>query len=122
MNHPFCCFTATSSKSKYFLKQTAKLVWGLFVCLFVFFFSSFLRFYLFLDKGEGREIKRERNIHTWLPLARPLLGTWPAAQACVLTGNQMGDPLVHRLALTQSTEPYQPGLFVFFMLGLVCSQ
>ena len=35
----------------------------------------------------------------WLPLTRPLLGTWPATQACVLTGNQTGDPLVCRLAL-----------------------
>ena len=23
----------------------------------------------------------------WLPLTRPLLGTWPATQACALTGN-----------------------------------
>ena len=35
----------------------------------------------------------ERNINVWLFLARPLLGTWPATQACVLTGNQTGDPL-----------------------------
>ena len=26
----------------------------------------------------------------------PLLGTWPATQACALTGNRTGDPLVHR--------------------------
>ena len=42
---------------------------------------------------------RERNINVWLPLACPLLGTWPAAQACVLTGNPSGDLLIHRLAL-----------------------
>ena len=42
----------------------------------VFFF---LRFYLFLERGEGRE----RNINVWLPLERPLLWTW----ACALTGN-----------------------------------
>ena len=35
----------------------------------------------------------------WLPLTRPLLGTWPVAQACALTGNQTGDPLVPRPAL-----------------------
>ena len=36
----------------------------------------------------------------WLPLTRPLLGTWPATQSCALTwGNQTGDPLVCRPAL-----------------------
>ena len=29
----------------------------------------------------------------------PLLGTWPATQACALMGNQTGDPLVRRPAL-----------------------
>ena len=29
----------------------------------------------------------------------PLLGTWPATQACALSGNGTSDPLVHRLAL-----------------------
>ena len=27
------------------------------------------------------------------------LGAWPTTQACALTGNQTGDPLVHTLAL-----------------------
>ena len=40
----------------------------------------------------------ERNIDQ-LPLTCPKLGTWPATQACVLTGNRTGDLLVHRLAL-----------------------
>ena len=30
----------------------------------------------------------------WLPLTRPLLGTWPETQGCALTGNQSSDPLV----------------------------
>ena len=34
-----------------------------------------------------------------LPLVCPLLRTWPAAQACALTGNQTSDPLVRRLTL-----------------------
>ena len=55
--------------------------------------------YLFLEKGEGKEQERERNINVWLPLMRPLLGTWPATQACALTGNRTGDLLVHRPAL-----------------------
>ena len=39
------------------------------------------------------------NINVWLPLARPLLGTWPTTQACALTGNQTCDPMVCRPAL-----------------------
>ena len=35
----------------------------------------------------------------WLLLAYPLLGTWPATQACALTGNRTEDPLIHRAAL-----------------------
>ena len=35
----------------------------------------------------------------WLPLMHPLLGTWPRTQACALTGNRTGNPLVPRLAL-----------------------
>ena len=40
----------------------------------------------------------ERNID-WLPLTCPQLGTWPATQACPLTGNETGNLLVHKLAL-----------------------
>ena len=67
-----------------------------------------LLFYLFLERGVGREKDRERNINVWLPLARPLLGMWPVTQACALTGNRTGDPLVLQDS-TQSTEPHQPG-------------
>ena len=38
-------------------------------------------------------------MNMWLSLKHPLLGTWPETQACDLTGNQTGDPLVCRLAL-----------------------
>ena len=30
--------------------------------------------YLFLDRGEGREKERERNINVWLPLVQPPTG------------------------------------------------
>ena len=43
--------------------------------------------YLFLERGEGKEKEKERNIGVWLPLAHPLLGTWTATQACALIGN-----------------------------------
>ena len=52
------------------------------------FFKGFI--YLFLERGEGREKERERNISVWLPLTWPSLGT----QACALTGNPTRDPLV----------------------------
>ena len=47
----------------------------------------------------GREGQRKGNINMWVPLVRPLLGTWPATQAYVLTGNQTSNPLVCRLTL-----------------------
>ena len=52
------------------------------------------------------EERERKNINVWLPLKCPLLETWPAAQACVLTGNQIGGVQ----AGTQSTQPHQPGL------------
>ena len=55
--------------------------------------------YLFLDREEGREKERERNINVWLPLTCPLLETWPTTQACALTGTRTSDPMVHRPAL-----------------------
>ena len=58
-------------------------------------YSHLLRFYLFLERGEGRE----RNINVWLSLAHPLLGIWTPTQACALTGNRTSDPLVCRPAL-----------------------
>ena len=60
-------------------------------------FKDFI--YLFLQRGEGREKERESNINVWLPLMCPLLGTWPATQACALTGNRTSYPLVLRRAL-----------------------
>ena len=51
-----------------------------------YFFKDFI-YLLFLERGEGREKKRERNINMWLPLMCPQLGTWPTTQACTLTGN-----------------------------------
>ena len=67
----------------------------------------FKRCYLFLDRREGREKERKRNINLWLPLMSPLLGTWPATQACTLTGNWTEDPLVCKPVLNPLT--YQPG-------------
>ena len=63
------------------------------------FFLKFNFIYLLLERGEGKEKERERNINVQLPLVCPLLGTWPATQACALTGSQTSNPLVRRPAL-----------------------
>ena len=60
----------------------------------------FLRFYLFLDRGEGKEKKKDRNANVWLPFTHSLLETWLITQACALTGNRTSDPLVHRPMLS----------------------
>ena len=39
----------------------------------ILFLKDFV--YLFLERGEGREKERERNINVWLPVMCPLLGT-----------------------------------------------
>ena len=68
----------------------------------------FKRFYLFIFRErEGREKERKRDINVWLPLTHPLLGTWPATQACALSGNQTSDPLVRRLVLNPLTHTSQ---------------
>ena len=70
-----------------------------FTVLFCFVWGGL---YCFLE--EGREKEWERNIREksidQLPLACPLLGTWPGTQACALTGNWTSDLLVHWLALS----------------------
>ena len=78
---------------------------------FPFSFKDFI--YLFLDRGGGRKKERERNINVWLPLMNPLLGTWPATQACALTGNRTGNPLVHRLALNPLNHTSQGRISLF---------
>ena len=80
-------------------------------------------FYLFLDRGEGREKERERNINVWLPLTCPALGTWPTTQAWALTGNQTSDPLVHRPALNPLSHTSQgQNIIIFHMSRLSLSK
>ena len=69
--------------------------------------------YLFLERGEGKKKERERKINVWLPLVHLLLGTWPTAQACVLTGNQSSDPLVLRSALSPLSHTSQGNIMDF---------
>ena len=64
------------------------------------YFKDFI--YLLLERGGGREKEKHqgaRDTSDRLPLTCPQLGTWPTTQACALTGNQTGDPLVCTPAL-----------------------
>ena len=75
-------------------------------------FIVFKTSYLFIFReGEGKEKDRERNINGWLPLVHPLLGTWPATQACALTGNWTGDPLVRRPSSIHWATPARMRMF-----------
>ena len=77
---------------------------------YYFLVKDFL-FYLFLDRG--REEERERNIHLWLPLMSPLLGTWPTAQACALTGYGTSDPFVCRPRSIHWATPARAIIIIF---------
>ena len=81
-----------------------------FIFIVISIFKIFI--YLFLERGKGGR-KRERNTNVWLPLSHLLLGTWPATQACSLTGNWTGNPLVCRPALNPLSHTSQgsPGLY-----------
>ena len=81
------------------------------------FFRHYL-FILFLDREEGKEKERERNVNVWLPLVCPLLGAWPATQACALTGNQTGYTLVLRPVLHSLSHTSQ-GWRLSFMIHLM---
>ena len=54
---------------------------------------SFLKDFVYLFLERGRKGERERSINVWLPVVCPLLGAWPAAQPCALTGSQTGGPV-----------------------------
>ena len=75
------------------------------------FFKDFT--YLFLQTGEAGKKERERSINVWLPLVHPLLETWPATQACALTGNGTSDPLVRRPALNPLSHTSQGSEAIF---------
>ena len=87
-------------------------------CCLTYFFLTVPRvfckilFYLFLDRGKGREKERERNFKVWLPLVHLQLGICSATQACALTGNQTRDPLVCRPVLSPLGYTSQGNIFI----------
>ena len=82
-----------------------------------YFFLNKNFLYLFLEKGEGKEKGKKRNISVWLPLTQPLLGTWPSTQACALTGNRTSDPLACSLALNPLSHSSQGSWVIQFLVG-----
>ena len=76
-------------------------------------YTYFKRLYLFIFRDRGREGERERNINVWLPLTCPLLETRPTTQACALTGNWTGNPLVHKPALNPLSLTSQDYTYIF---------
>ena len=51
--------------------------------IYFIYFYFFKILFIFRERGR-EEGERDRNINVWLPLACPLLGIWPATQACAL--------------------------------------
>ena len=86
------------------------------ICKFLSFF--FFKILFILDRGEGREIERERNSNVWLSLSHtpPTLETWPITQACALDWKSNQQPFGLQ-ANTQSTEPHQPEFPSFLKLS-----
>ena len=82
--------------------------------LFFLFFLKIL--FIYLERREGKEKERERNINVWLPLMRPQLGTWPTTQACALTGNRTSNPSVHRPTLNPLSYTSQD-IILFFLIS-----
>ena len=62
----------------------------------------------------------------WLLLEHPLLGTWPATQACAPTGNRTNWESNQRpfgsQASAQSTEPHQLGNIFLFLKQITCGK
>ena len=69
-------------------------------------------FIYFYREGKGRR-KRKKNINVWLPLACPMLGTWPTTQ----TGNRTGDSLVHSLALNSLSHTSQGLIKILYFIS-----
>ena len=85
------------------------------ICLLFIFLIKKTHYLFIFRQGGGRKREREKHQCVVASLQALLLGTWPPAQACVLTGNQTGDPLVHRLALHPLSRTRQGGKIYLFI-------
>ena len=65
--------------------------------IFIYCFKDFIYLFILEKVREGeREVEKHQCV---VASCTPLLGIWPATQACALTGNQTSDPLVCRPVL-----------------------
>ena len=74
--------------------------------------------YLLLEKGKGKE--KERNVRKTYQSASshtPPNGTWPATQACALTGIRTGNLSVCRPGLNPLSHTHQLGLVAHMSAG-----
>ena len=88
----------------------------------VLFLKDFI--YLFLERRKEKEKKRGRKIDVWekhqLPLTSPQMRTWPATQACVLTGNRTSNLSECRLALSALSHTSQGCILYFYNQKTLC--
>ena len=86
--------------------------------------TSFLKkyfIYLFLQRREGKEKERERNIHVWLPLRTPYWGPDLACNPGMCPDWESNRRPFVSQAGTQSTERHQLGLDYLFFVIPSCS-
>ena len=74
---------------------------------------------MILERGEGREGERERNVDVkrnidQSPLTNARTGTEAETQACARTQDKTCNPLVHRTML-QTNEPHWLGQCYYFL-------
>ena len=93
--------------------------------LYIFIYLNILFIYFQREgKGKtkrGRETSMCKRYISWLPLTCPQLGTWPATQACVLTGNRTSDLLVCRMALNPLSHTSQDCIFIYLNIYIFTS-
>ena len=96
--------------------QTEATRWSLSFSFFFFFKKKGCLIYFLREGKGGREgrIEWERNIDQLL-LTHPQLGTWPASQACTLTGNQTYNLPVRRPALNPLSHTSQGSQFFLIL-------
>ena len=80
--------------------------------------SIFFRvLFIFRERGREGERKGEKYqcvVASYTSTPPPTPGTWPTTQACALTGNQTGKPLVRRPALNPLSHTCQGTSLHFF--------